>query len=460
MKSDCFGNALTDFYQLTMASAYYAAGKQDQRARFQLFFRKGPFGEPGAVFAGLALAIEHLTQFGFHDEQLEHLQKLPSQAGGALFTPDFIDFLRHSSFACDVKAIPEGSYVFPHQPLVCVEGPIWQCQIVESALLNIVNFSTLVATKAMRVCEAAEGDPVLEFGLRRAHGPNGALSASRAAFLGGCSGTSNVAAGLHYNIPLQGTVAHSWVMSHTKELEAFQSFASAFPDDCVLLVDTYETIEGVKKAIIVAKEMQQAGKKLRGIRLDSGDLLALSHEVRGLLDQAGFPDVKILASNDLDEERIRQLKRQNAPIDGWGVGTRLVTGHPESALGGVYKLCAVQDQKGAWHAKRKVSNESEKSSLPGRKSVQRLWHGDVWEGDVISPDGDSYTKVTSIDDASRTITFPQEVKRKPLHKTIFAKGKCVYQSPSIQEMKQRVRFDCQHVRKRALNQCHLIGVGS
>ena len=362
---------LTDLYQITMAYGYWKNGIHDRQATFHLFYRKAPFGESAAIVAGTCPALDYLEKLSFNDEELHYLENLKGVDGTTLFEKAFLDYLKTMEWQLDVEAIPEGNLVFPNEPILRVSGPIIQGQLVETALLNMINFQTLVATKAARICTAAEGDDVMEFGLRRAQGPDGALSASRAAYLGGCMATSNVLAGFKYGIPVKGTHAHSWVMSFDSEDEAFDAYADALPNNVILLVDTYDTIEGVKKAIQVAKKLTQNGHQLLGIRLDSGDLTMLSIAARKLLDEAELHHAKIIASNDLSEHSIRELKNNGAKIDVWGIGTKLGTCHDQPALGGVYKLGAIEDSAGNKLPKVKLSNDPIKVSNPGTLQVAR-----------------------------------------------------------------------------------------
>lgn len=371
---------LTDLYQLTMAYGYWRSGKAGDEAAFHLIFRENPFGGGYTIAAGLETAIRYLDRLRFDESDLAYVRSLTGSDGQPLFGDDFIDVLRRFEFGCDVDAIPEGTVVFPQEPLVRVRGPIMQAQIVESALLNVINFQSLIATKAARVVYAAKGDVVLDFGLRRAQGMDGANSASRAAYVGGCNATSNVMAGALHGIPPRGTHAHSWVMAFPSELEAFETWAEVMPNNAVLLVDTYNTIDGVRHAIAVASKMRGQGRELQGIRLDSGDLAVLSIEARRMLDDAGFPKVLITASNELDEHLIASLKDQGARIDVWGVGTRLITAYDQPALGGVYKLTAIRPQGGVWQHKIKLSEEDVKISTPGVLQVRRFESGDViWD---------------------------------------------------------------------------------
>ncbi len=301
---------LTDLYQLTMAYSYWKHNLAERQAVFHLFFRKNPFQSGYSIACGLQTAIEYLENLRFETDDLDYLASLKGSDANPLFDDQFITYLSKLKFACDVDAIPEGTVIYPHEPLVRVTGPILQCQLLETPLLNIINFQTLIATKSARVCQAAAGDRVIEFGLRRAQGIDGALAASRAAYLGGCSGTSNVLAGKLFKIPVTGTHAHSWVMTFPSEQEAFDLYAQAMPNNCVFLVDTYDTLAGVRNAVETARRLRAAGHEMLGIRLDSGDLAWLSIEARKILDEAGFPEARIVASNDLDERLITSLKLQ------------------------------------------------------------------------------------------------------------------------------------------------------
>jgi nicotinate phosphoribosyltransferase len=346
-------------------------------------------------------------------------------------------------FACDIDAIPEGTIVFPHEPLLRVRGPILQAQIIETPLLNILNFQSLIATKAARVAHAARGEPVLEFGLRRAQGIDGGISASRAAYVGGCAATSNLLAGKLFNIPVRGTHAHSWVMSFDDEMEAFEAYARAMPNNCVFLVDTYDTLEGVRRAAEVGKWLRSQGHEMVGIRLDSGDLAYLSIEARKILDEAGFPNAAILASNDLDENVINSLKDQGAKIGVWGVGTRLATAYDQPALGGVYKLSAQRDPAGPWQYKIKLSEQTAKVSIPGVLQVRRFRNpSGEFAGDAI------YNEPSGISDAP-TIVDPMDVTRRKTFSSattfddllvpVFRTGKLVHSTPQLDDVRRRLR---------------------
>ncbi len=363
---------LNDLYQLTMAYGYWKHGLHGTRAAFHLSFRALPFHGGFAIACGLGTAREWLQEFGFTEGDCQYLSTLEGADGNPLFEPGFLQYLRELRLELDIDAIEEGEVVFAHEPLLRVEGPILHCQLVETALLSILNFQTLIATKAARVCLAARGEAVLEFGARRAQGLDGALSASRAAYIGGVGATSNVLAGKVWGIPVRGTHAHSWVMLFPDELSAFEAYAQALPNNCTFLVDTYDTLEGVRHAIEVGRELRRAGHELSGIRLDSGDLAYLSMEARRLLDEAGFEQANVVASNDLDEGTIESLKGQGARVNVWGVGTNLVTGGSQSALGGVFKLSAIE-RDGAWQPRLKLSEQTAKVSLPGRLQVRRFF---------------------------------------------------------------------------------------
>jgi nicotinate phosphoribosyltransferase len=375
---------LTDLYELTMAQGYWATGRAELEAVFQLFFRRAPFGGGFAIAAGLDAALAHLEELRFGPDDLAYLAGLVGGDGSPLFQPGFLDYLRTFRPALDIDGVPEGTVVFAHEPLLRVRGPMLAAQLVESALLNAINFPTLVATKAARIVLAAGGAPVVEFGLRRAQGPDGGLTASRAAYIGGCVGTSNVLAGKCYGIPVRGTHAHSWVLSFETELEAFEAYGRVMPNNVILLVDTYDTASGVDNAIAAGRKLREAGHELEGIRLDSGDLAYLSREARAKLDAAGFRETKIMASNDLDEETIESLRLQRAAIDGWGVGTRLVTAYGQPALGGVYKLAAIRAGDGRWRHVIKVSEQPDKTTIPGLLRARRYYdEAGVAAGDSI-----------------------------------------------------------------------------
>lgn len=374
---------LTDLYELTMAYGYWKEGMAATEACFHLSFRRHPFRGGYTVACGLAQAVEYLESLAFSDDDLAYLGSLAGSDDRPLFDPSFLDHLRAFSFACDVDAVPEGTVVFPGEPLVRVRGPILEAQLLETALLTLVNFQSLIATKAARVCLAAQGEPVLEFGLRRAQGIDGGLSATRAAYVGGCAATSNVLAGKLLGIPVKGTHAHSWVMAFDGEQEAFDAWARAMPNNAVFLVDTFDSLAGVRRAAQVGEALRGRGQKLLGVRLDSGDLAYLSIEARRILDEAGFPEAQVFASSELDERIIESLKSQGARIGVWGVGTRLVTAFDEPALGGVYKLAAVREPGGTWRQKVKLSEQAIKISTPGIQQVRRFRYGGEFVADAL-----------------------------------------------------------------------------
>lgn len=374
---------LTDLYQLTMAFGYWKTGWEEKEAVFNLAFRNNPFGGGFSIACGLASVIETLDRYAFSAEDIDYLGQLTGNDGRPIFPADFLSYLGRLKLTCEIDGFPEGAVVFPHEPVLRVRGPIIQCQLLETTLLNILNFQSLIATKAARVCLAAAGDPVLEFGLRRAQGSDGGLTASRAAYVGGCAGTSNLLAGKRFGIPVRGTHAHSWVMAFGSELESFDAYAKALPNNCVFLVDTYDTLEGVRNAVRVGRQLRQSGHEMVGIRLDSGNLDRLSRDARNIMDEAGFAEAVIIASNDLDEHLIASLKQRGATVGVWGVGTRMVTADGQPAMGGVYKLSAVRGSSGDWNYKLKRSEQAVKTSIPGILQVRRFQEAGRFVGDVI-----------------------------------------------------------------------------
>lgn len=423
-----------------MAYGYWKLGLHEREAVFQQIYRKNPFQGHYALTCGLGTVIEFLQQWRFADDDLAYLQTLQSQDGHTLFPTAFLDYLKNVRFSCDIDAIPEGTVVFPQEPLIRIKGPLLQGQLLESTLLNIINFQTLIATKAARVVTAAQGDTVIEFGMRRAQGPDGALSASRASFIGGCDATSNVLAGKLYDIPLRGTHAHSWVTVFPDEISAFLAYADVMPHNCVLLVDTYDTIQGVKHAIEVGKKLRLQGSTLQGIRLDSGDMASLSQTARQLLDAAGFTDTQIIASNSLDEYVMTDMKQKNAPITVWGVGTRLVTAYDHPALDGVYKLSALRDDKGQWQYKLKLSEETAKISTPGSYQVRRYFQNDRMLFDVMYDETlgiSEKPQATTLTAPFNALTMPAFDACKDLLVPVFRGGKCVYPSESIHDVRKR-----------------------
>ncbi|HVV01907.1 MAG TPA: nicotinate phosphoribosyltransferase [Verrucomicrobiae bacterium] len=433
---------LTDLYQLTMACAYWKSGTAEKRAAFHLSFRQAPFHAGFSVACGLEDAIRLIQAFRFEPSDIEYLRTLSGNDGQPLFPAAFLDFLRDLRLDCEIDAVPEGTVVFPQEPLVRVQGPILHGQLLETPLLNILNFQTLIATKAARICLAAGNDPVVEFGLRRAQGPDGALSASRAAYVGGCAATSNVLAGKTFGIPVGGTHAHSWVLAFDSELDAFREYARALPNNSIFLVDTYNSIDGVRHAVAVGAELRRHGHRLGGIRLDSGDLAFLSIRARAILDEAGFKDAVILGSNDLDEEIISSLKSQGATIGVWGVGTRLVTGHDQPALGGVYKLSAIQRVDGNWEPRLKLSEQTAKITNPGILQIRRFQDDQNFLGDAIyDTDLGIPPSVTIVDpvDNTRRKHFEPSAKWEDLLLPVFRRGKLVYEAPPLSEVRARVQ---------------------
>lgn len=455
---------LTDFYQLTMTYGYWQAGFNQKEAVFHLFFRRAPFKGGFTVAAGLEAVVHFLENFKFTDSDLNYLASILDAEGRPCFSQDFLTFLSNLRFTGNIDAIPEGTVVFPYEPLLRIQAPLIECQLLESPLLNLINFPSLIATKAARVCIAAKGEPILEFGLRRAQGVDGALTASRSSYIGGCDSTSNVLAGKLCGIPVKGTHSHSWVMVFDEELEAFQTYAKHLPNNCVFLVDTYDTLEGVKKAIEVGQWLKQHGKKLQGIRLDSGDLADLSIKSRALLDQAGFQDTFILASNELDETIISELKRQGAKITVWGVGTHLVTASDQPALDGVYKLSAIRDRGGEWKYKLKLSEQMTKVSNPGILQVKRFYTSEGNLADMIYDVhhvGGEEEQIVNPFDSTQVRVIKKGVAGRDLLEPIFREGKLVYRLPSLPEIRQKTKkeLDCFPVGiKRFLNP-HLYVVG-
>ncbi len=372
MKTDDYA-LLTDLYQLTMAQGYWECGKLDEEACFHAFFRDNPFEGGFSIACGMAHIAEVVENFSFGEDDVAYLAELDAPGGGKLFNPKFLEYLSQMELSVDIEAVREGTVVFPNDPLVRVTGPIMQCQLLETALLNCVNFETLVATKAARVCLAAES-PVAEFGLRRAQGESGGVRASRAAVVGGCASTSNVLAGKLFSIPVSGTHAHSWVMSFESELEAFREYARIMPNNCVLLVDTYDITQGIKNAITVGLEMKERGEHLAAIRIDSGDLSWRAIQARRMLDSAGLEHTGIVLSNDLDEYTIKSIRDSGAQVSSWGVGTKLATAYDQPALGGVYKLAAKRYKGQDWQDCVKVSGQAAKLTTPGVLDVRRYYH--------------------------------------------------------------------------------------
>jgi len=439
--SELSSGLLTDLYQLTMAQAYYASGVTGDEACFHLFFRDNPCGGGFCVACGLEQAINYLEGLHFTAVDITYLAALLGTDGRPLFSAEFLQWLADFKFTCDVDAVPEGVVVFPGEPLLRVRGPIVECQIVETALLNCINFQTLVATKAARVCLSARGDRVMEFGLRRAQGPDGGLSASRAAYIGGCSATSNTLAGHQFGIPVSGTHAHSWIMAFDSELDAFRAYAEAMPNNVVFVVDTYDTLQGARNAVTVGLELRARGHELVGVRIDSGDLAWLSKRVRAILDDGGFSAAKIVASNELDEHLIASLKSQGAAIDVWGVGTKLVTSWDQPALGGVYKLAAIKHSGGVWEPRIKLSEQTAKVTTPGVLGVRRYrddsgkLSGDMVYDQTCSPC--SAAVMVDPSDSTRRKAFGANDSFTELLEPMLRRGERVCPAPPIDEVRAR-----------------------
>ncbi len=442
---------LADLYELTMACGYWKLGRADEEAVFHLYFRRNAFDGGYTIAAGLAYVCDYLQGLSLDESDAAYLLSLRGGDGEPLFERAFVEHLCAMKFELNVDAVPEGTVVFPHQPLVRVSGPIMQCQLIESALLNMINFQSLVATKAARICSVAttngEPDDVLEFGLRRAQGVDGALAASRAAYLGGCGATSNVLAGKLFDIPVRGTHAHSWVMSFDDELEAFDAYARVMPNNCVFLVDTYDTLSGVRHACEVGRRLREQGREMIGIRLDSGDLAYLSVQARQILDSAGFPNAVIVASNELDEHIIASLKDQGATIAVWGVGTKLSTAYDQPALGGVYKLSALRrNDSSNWQYKVKVSEQTTKVSTPGVLQVRRYRDEDQFIADMTFDEGIGVPQapliVNPADSTHRKRVAP-DTPYEELLVPVMRAGVLVYDCPPLGQSRERTRIQLQ-----------------
>ena len=433
---------LTDLYQLTMLQGYFEEKQANETVIFDMFFRNNPHSGGYSVCAGLQQVIEYVEGLHFADEDISYLKTLN------LFSDKFLSYLKDFKFTGDIYAIPEGSVIFPKEPIMKIVAPIMEAQLIETALLNIINHQSLIATKASRVVFAANGDTVLEFGLRRAQGPDAGIYGARAAMIAGCFATSNVLAGQMFDVPIRGTHAHSWVMSFSDELTAFRKYANLYPNACILLVDTYDTLKsGVPNAIKVFNEMREKGIELKnyGIRLDSGDLSYLSKKARQLLDNAGFNDAIISASNDLDENLISSLKLQGAKISSWGVGTNMITSKDCPAFGGVYKLSAVyESDKKAFKAKIKLSENAEKNTNPGNKKIYRIYDKDTKKiiADLICLEEETLDTSEELllfdplDTWKKTLLPSHTYYTKELLVPVFKNGKCVYKSPSVMEIRE------------------------
>jgi nicotinate phosphoribosyltransferase len=431
---------LTDLYQVTMAYAYWKSGVADREAVFHLFYRKEPFKGGYAVACGLDLAIDFLNDFRFEVSDIDYLKTLKGYDNEPLFEEGFYEYLKVLTFTCSIDAVPEGTPVFINEPLVRVRGPLLQAQLIETILLNLINYQTLVATKAARICQAARKSPVLEFGLRRAQGIDGAIAASRAAYIGGCSSTSNVLAGKLFGIPVSGTHAHSWVMSFDNEIDAFRQYAEVMDNNCIFLVDTYNTRHGILNAIEVGKTLKAKGKKLVGIRIDSGDLAYLSQMAREMLDDAGLHDTKIVATNDLDENILESLHDQDAKIDIAGVGTKLVTAYDQPALGGVYKLSAIKNSEGIWENKVKLSEQTIKINIPGIQQIKRYYKNGEMVADMIYDTRLGYPENPVIidpnDPTKRKNIHAPDMEEKDLLVPVFINGEMVYNRPDLNDIRK------------------------
>lgn len=432
---------LTDLYELTMMQGYFKESRSET-VIFDMFFRKNPCGNGYSVFAGLEQVIDYINNLHFGDEEITYL------ATTGLFEKDFLEYLANFTFTGNIYAIPEGTVVFPQEPLIKVVAPIIEAQLIETALLTIINHQTLIATKASRVVHAAQTNSVMEFGLRRAQGPDAGVYGARAAVIGGCVGTSNVLAGMMFKIPVFGTHAHSWIMSFDDELTAFRTYAREYPKNCTLLVDTYDTLRsGVPNAITVFKEMKETGTMTGtyGIRLDSGDLAYLSKKARRMLDESGFPDATICASSDLDENLINSLKMQDSAIDLWGVGTNLITSSDCPSFGGVYKLAALEDRKSSTLIpKIKLSENTAKVTNPGNKKIYRIYSTDTHKiiADLICLEEETYDTdedlliFDPIDTWKKTLIKGGRYEMKPLLVPIFENGNCLYHSPCVMDIRE------------------------
>lgn len=431
---------LTDLYEITMMQAYFKNNNKNKMAIFDVFYRKNPMDGGYAISAGLEQVIEYINNLHFTEDDINYLAYLK------IFEDDFLDYLKNFKFTGDIYAIPEGSVMFPREPMLKVIAPIMEAQFIETAILNILNHQSLIATKAARICYAAEGDGIMEFGLRRAQGPDAGIYGARAAVIGGCAGTSNVLTGQMFDVPVMGTHAHSWIMSFDDEYTAFYTYAKLYPMACTLLVDTYDTLNsGVPNAIKVFKQMKKEGIELKnyGIRLDSGDLAYLSKKARKMLDDAGFKDATITASNDLDEFLIASLKMQGAEITNWGVGTNLITSKDCPSFGGVYKLAAIMEDGENFTPKIKLSDNSEKITNPGNKKIYRIYEkeNNKIKADLICLENETFTENEDMhlfdphEPWKKTVLKAGTFTLKELLVKVFDKGQCVYHSDSVMKLR-------------------------
>lgn len=431
---------LTDLYEITMMQAYFKNNNKNKMAIFDVFYRKNPMDGGYAISAGLEQVIEYINNLHFTEDDINYLASLK------IFEDDFLDYLKNFKFTGDIYAIPEGSVMFPREPMLKVIAPIMEAQFIETAILNILNHQSLIATKAARICYAAEGDGIMEFGLRRAQGPDAGIYGARAAVIGGCAGTSNVLTGQMFDVPVMGTHAHSWIMSFDDEYTAFYTYAKLYPMACTLLVDTYDTLNsGVPNAIKVFKQMKKEGIEVKnyGIRLDSGDLAYLSKKARKMLDDAGFKDATITASNDLDEFLIASLKMQGAEITNWGVGTNLITSKDCPSFGGVYKLAAIMEDGENFTPKIKLSDNSEKITNPGNKKIYRIYEkeNNKIKADLICLENETFTENEDMhlfdphEPWKKTVLKAGTFTLKELLVKVFDKGQCVYHSDSVMKLR-------------------------
>lgn len=431
---------LTDLYEITMMQAYFKNNNKNKMAIFDVFYRKNPMDGGYAISAGLEQVIEYINNLHFTEDDINYLASLK------IFEDDFLDYLKNFKFTGDIYAIPEGSVMFPREPMLKVIAPIMEAQFIETAILNILNHQSLIATKAARICYAAEGDGIMEFGLRRAQGPDAGIYGARAAVIGGCAGTSNVLTGQMFDVPVMGTHAHSWIMSFDDEYTAFYTYARLYPMACTLLVDTYDTLNsGVPNSIKVFKQMKNEGIELKnyGIRLDSGDLAYLSKKARKMLDDAGFKDATITASNDLDEFLIASLKMQGAEITNWGVGTNLITSKDCPSFGGVYKLAAIMEDGENFTPKIKLSDNSEKITNPGNKKIYRIYEkeNNKIKADLICLENETFTENEDMhlfdphEPWKKTVLKAGTFTLKELLVKVFDKGQCVYHSDSVMKLR-------------------------
>lgn len=431
---------LTDLYEITMMQAYFKNNNKNKMAIFDVFYRKNPMDGGYAISAGLEQVIEYINNLHFTEDDINYLASLK------IFEDDFLDYLKNFKFTGDIHAIPEGSVMFPREPMLKVIAPIMEAQFIETAILNILNHQSLIATKAARICYAAEGDGIMEFGLRRAQGPDAGIYGARAAVIGGCAGTSNVLTGQMFDVPVMGTHAHSWIMSFDDEYTAFYTYAKLYPMACTLLVDTYDTLNsGVPNAIKVFKQMKKEGIELKnyGIRLDSGDLAYLSKKARKMLDDAGFKDATITASNDLDEFLIASLKMQGAEITNWGVGTNLITSKDCPSFGGVYKLAAIMEDGENFTPKIKLSDNSEKITNPGNKKIYRIYEkeNNKIKADLICLENETFTENEDMhlfdphEPWKKTVLKAGTFTLKEMLVKVFDKGQCVYHSDSVMKLR-------------------------